>query len=661
MTTSEPRHVSVPERLSDGAPVDLRPSPGFETPAVHVDDWRPDREIDASILVELVTLPTSHPEWTHHPLWLAGARIVGPFDLEGATLTRSLRLEDCLFEQHVVLRDVAADTIELPGCHVPGLDAQNLEARGDLRLDRGFTANGQVVLAGAHIGGQLNCGGSFFAERDGPAILADLLVVDGNLLCNKGFTATGAVRFVGARVGGQFNCRGGTFTNPGGHALEADNLTVQGNLLFTSGFTANGAVRLPSAYVGGLLSCGGGTFNNPSGYALDAPNLTVSGSMFCNNGLAAYGAVSLRGAVIGGQLTCDGGTFTNRGGVALNAANLRVASDLLCGHGFSSEGEVNLMYAHVGGRLDCTAGTFNQPGATAFEGTLLRVDGDVQLRSGFSASGLVDLASARIGGELDADGGSFDAAEPDLALVLERAEIAQTVYVRPHRLSGQVDLSYAKVGAWRDSQYTWPDRIRLHGFSYDAIDAEPSVKVGQRLEWLRRDVQGFSPQPYQQLAAALDRQGNEHDARTVMINAQWRRRLAVNGWSDRILWPVRFVWSLLLRVTIGYGYKPWRILLPIAALYAFGWWWFDRAQERGHIVAAPGAGRHVDFHAGLYTADVFIPGASLGVRDDFVALAHIDWWTSAYTVAGWLLLGLFIAGVTGVFKRLGSSSAHTRP
>jgi hypothetical protein len=653
--TSEPRHVSVSESLSDGAPVDLRPSPGFETPAVHVDDWRPDREIDASILAELVTLPTSHPEWTHHPLWLAGARIVGLLDLEGATLTRPLRLEDCLFEQRVVLRDVVAGTIELPGCHVPGLDAQNLQTRGDLRLDRGLTANGQVVLAGAHIGGQLNCGGSFFAERDGPAILADQLVVDGNLLCNKGFTATGAVRFVGARVGGQFVCRGGTFNNPGGHSLEADNLTVQGNLLLTNGFTANGAVRLPSAYVGGLLSCGGGTFNNPSGYALDAPNLTVGGSMFCNNGLAAYGAVNLRSAAIAGQLTCDGGTFTNRGGVALNAAHLRVNGDLLCGQRFSSEGEVNLMYAQVAGRLDCTDGMFNHPGGTALEGTQLRVDGDVLLRSGFSASGSVSLSGARIGGQLDADGGTFETAASDFAIVLERTEVAQAIYLRPSRLSGQVDLANASAGAWHDARHTWPDRVRLHGFRYEAIDAEPPVAIGQRLEWLRRDPEGFSPQPYEQLASALRRQGNDHDARAVLINAQWRRRLTVNSWADRVLLPVRFVWSLLLRITLGYGYKPWRILLPIAALYAFGWWWFDRAEAHGHIVAAQGAGRHVDFHAGLYTADVLAPGVSLGVRDDFVALGHIEWWTSAYAIAGWLLLALFIAGLAGVFKRLGSS------
>jgi hypothetical protein len=648
---SESTAVSVRDRLSIGAPVDLRPSPGFETPAVHVDEWRSDRNLDASTLIELVTLPTTHAEWTHRPLWLAGARIVGHLDLEGAGLTRALRLDDCLFEQPVILRDAVASTIELSGCHVPGLDAQNLRTRGDVRLDRGFTGSGQVVLAGAHIGGQLTCGGSSFAARDGPAILADLLKVDGGMFCNKGFTATGAVRIIGAQFGGQFNCRGGSFTNPGATALEADNLSVAGNMLCTNGFTANGGVRLAGAHIGGLLSCGGGTFTNPSGHAIDASNLTVEGSMFCNNGFAAYGAVSLYGAEIGSQLNCDGGTFTNRGGAALNAANLRVHGDVRCGERFASEGEVNLMHAHIAGRLDCTAGTFNNPDATALEAQLLRVDGDLFLRLGFTASGTISLVGAKIGGQVVCVGGSFEAAPPAFALDLERAEVSQTIYFRPTGLAGQINLGFAGAGGWYDSRATWPDKIRLRGFRYDTIEAEPSVSIGQRLQWLRRDVDGFSPQAYEQLASVLRREGNEHDARAVLISARWRRRLSVNSWYDRVLWPLRFAWSLLVRVTLGYGYRPWRILIPIGLLFAFGWWWFDRAEQEGDIVRARGVDPDVAFSAGRYTADLLIPGASLGERDDFVPLGDIAWWSTLYTVAGWALVALFIAGLAGVFKR----------
>lgn len=41
-----------------------------------------------------------------------------------------------------------------------------------------------------------------------------------------GFTAEGEVGLVGARIGGQLDCDGATFRNPDGTALDADMLTV---------------------------------------------------------------------------------------------------------------------------------------------------------------------------------------------------------------------------------------------------------------------------------------------------------------------------------------------------------------------------------------------------------------------------------------------------
>ncbi len=648
----EPLSAPMRDRLSSGVLVDLRPTPVVEAPAAQVDDWGPDRDIEASLLAELLTLPTTHDAWTFRPLWLRGARIVGQLDLGTATLTRPLRLEDCRIEQYVVLRDTVASTIDLSGCLTPGLDAHNLQTRGDLALDRGFMSTAQVILAGAHIGGQLNCGGSTFTGKDRPAILADGLTVDGGMSCNKGFTANGAVRLLGAHIGGQLNCRGGTFNNPGGQALAADNLTVEGSIVCTNGFMANGAVHLLGAKVGGLLSCGGGTFNNPGGAALAADNVTVDGTMFCNNGFDAYGAVRLHSAEIGSHLICSGGTFVNRDGDALDASHLTVKGDVFCNEQFTAEGAVILSDAHITGQLDCAAATFHTIGDTAIEAGRLHVDGDVSLRDGFTASGAVSLTGARIGGYLDCTDGSFDASSA-VALDLERADVTEAIYFRPRQLDGQVNLTLASTGAWYDSRATWPgpNLIRLPGFTYDTIAAEPRVSVRQRLRWLRRDGNGFTPQTYEQYAAVLRREGDGHGARTVLISAQWRRRLAVNSWYDRLLWPIRFVWSLLLRVTLGYGYRPWRILVPIVLLFTFGWWWFDRAEQDGDIVRAQGVGPDVEFDPGRYTADVLIPGVDLGERDNFVPMGDIAWWSAGYTISGWALAALLIAGLTGVFKR----------
>jgi len=59
-----------------------------------------------------------------------------------------------------------------------------------------------------------------------------------------GFTAHGEVRLAGGRIGGQLNLSGASLTNPGGPALSANRLTVGHSMLCGAGFLARGEVRL---------------------------------------------------------------------------------------------------------------------------------------------------------------------------------------------------------------------------------------------------------------------------------------------------------------------------------------------------------------------------------------------------------------------------------
>jgi hypothetical protein len=120
-----------------------------------------------------------------------------------------------------------------------------LTTRGNLELDDGFTARGEVRLLGAHIGGQLILSGATLTNPDGRALNADGLTVDQDILCREGFTATGEVRLVGAHIGGNLEFNGATLTNPDSLALSADALTVDQGVFCREGFTATGEVRLP--------------------------------------------------------------------------------------------------------------------------------------------------------------------------------------------------------------------------------------------------------------------------------------------------------------------------------------------------------------------------------------------------------------------------------
>src|SRR5205807_531883 len=196
--------------------------------------------------------------------------------------------------------------------------------------------------------------------------------------------------------------------------------------------------------------------SNPNGVALNADGLTVDGGMFCRKGFSATGEVRLPGAHIGGQLDCTDGHFSNSGGSALTADKLTVNGDLFCGEKFSATGEVRLVGAHIGGQLDCTGGHFSNPDGSA-----------------------LNLWGATVAGPL-------------------RMESAV--------LQGILDLTAVKTSSYHDNRASWPQTLRLDGFVYDAIEG---ASVKERLEWLRRNEKGYSPQIYEQLAAVYRRTGHE--------------------------------------------------------------------------------------------------------------------------------------------------------
>ena len=137
------------------------------------------------------------------------------------------------------------------------------------------------------------------------------------------------------------------------------------------------------------------------------------------------------------------------------------------------------------------------------------VDGSMFCRQGFSASGEVSMRGAHIGGALDCREGQFS--NPNgLALVLERATVSGSLFMESAVLQGTLDLTAAKTSSYHDNRASWPEKLRLDGFVYDAI-AGASAK--ERLEWLHRNETGYSPQIYDQLAAVYRAAGHDEDAR----------------------------------------------------------------------------------------------------------------------------------------------------
>ncbi len=665
--------------------------------------WGKDREVRAQLLAELLTGRNGPTATSPRALKLHGARIVGMLDLEATTLVCPFILQACYFEEAVNLSEAQAPAVRLRGCHVPGLNAKQLQTRGDLELAQGFVANGEVNLRGAHIGGDLLLAGATLTGHDGvalrggglrveqsmrsddgftamgevnllsariggnlsfvgaalsnpkgSALLAARISVGGAMFCGHaidnpgGFSAKGEVRLVGARVGGFISFRGATLANPGGIALAADGLTVEQSISFTDGFAATGEVRLLGARLGGDLIFTGATLSNPGGYALNASRLSAGGAMFCGHqignpgGFSAQGEVRLVDAHIGAFLTFDGASLANPGGAALAADRLRVDQTVFCRRGFHAHGEVCLRDGHVKS-LVCSDGVVTNPDGAAVNAEGLTVAHDVLWTKEFKAEGEVSFRAARIGGQLAFDGAILISPNSDRGVTLQELD-AQVLVLRPHAPpDGHVDLTHARVRVLVDPQAAWPGSLGLWSFVYDVLHEHPRISVAARLRWLERDPRGYSPQPYEQLAGVYRRAGRDDDARRVAIAKQRRRR------KDQHL--VGKAWGLLLDGLVGYGYRTWQAGLWLLGFLLVGWLVFARAYPQ-HMTPTTRPGEPLPaFQPLMYALDTLLPVIDLHQQDNWVPHGLAQWWAWASILAGWALTTAVVAALTGIMKK----------
>lgn len=94
------------------------------------------------------------------------------------------------------------------------------------------------------------------------------------MFLNNRFSAQGDVNLLGAEIGGNLTCTGGTFKNPGGYALDIERAHVKGNVFVRQHFSAQGTVNLADARIEGDLNCIQGVFKEAT---LDLTDAVVSG------------------------------------------------------------------------------------------------------------------------------------------------------------------------------------------------------------------------------------------------------------------------------------------------------------------------------------------------------------------------------------------------
>jgi hypothetical protein len=185
--------------------------------------------------------------------------------------------------------------------------------------------------------------------------------------------------------------------------------------------------------------------------------------------------------------------------------------------------------------------------------------------------GAVNLSSAHIGGQFSCintqllnDSGAALAADSllvDQGMDLDRftaigAGRGVTVDLRGGRVSGPFTFAPTRLEHKDDSRL----RLAVDGLSYTGVPrGTPPWELRQLL---RYGTPSYAAQPYEQLAAGYLAAGDESQARATLITGRDHEFAEVPPFREK------WWWGKFIKVTVGYGYQPWRALAFAASVVA---------------------------------------------------------------------------------------------
>jgi hypothetical protein len=500
--------------------------------------------------------------------------------------------------------------------------------------------NSRLTLCGARITGSLDLS---HARIEHPIVLRDCVFDEPIVLAE-------------ARLGA-LTLDGSSF--PG---IDGQNLEVEGDLGL-SGVSSSRMVQLTGAHLRCSLRLDGATITADAGQkvAVCGDGMTVGQDVNAQR-LTTVGEVRLVDVTIDSTLEFRGATLANPGGVALRLDRAEISSSLYCDNGFTAVGEVCAIGAHVKGSVylnKAELGTpTSPPGVVAPTGVALRVvrttvDGDFGGWEGFVSHGTLDLARSSVAGE-------FRLRTTEL-MGYPRAADLTNCQVGTLQLSGDpppgfLDFTKATADFFKDSAAYWQGGdVILDGFEYRSIQMN-WVTVKQREQWLGRametsrrkpggDHDGYVPQPYEQLAAAYRRAGDDRAAQKIQL-AKYRQRNRVIGWRR---WYSK-LWNIIQDVVIGYGYQPlraflWLIGLLVAGIVLFRYVSTPYSITSGHrtFTLSDSVG---------YTIDLLLPTSALQERQVWQSSDGLGEVAAASLVVfGYLLTATVFAAFARVLQR----------
>jgi hypothetical protein len=721
---------------------------------------------------------------------LRNAVITGCLDLAGLYVPFPLRFEACDFEQAPIVEGAQLHELAFTGCgRLPGLLANGVRIRRDLDLSRSHVKGGHetsastssksaIWLCQSEIGGCLLCVDTTIDGNGGRSLHGDRIQVGGTARFIHSFTAQGDMRLLGARIGGSLDLAGARIEAlSSGRALNLNDATIGGGLFLTTDPTGRrpviqGLIDMTSARISGQLLIRNATLNEPgitpavsSGYSTSrqdgtaflAPRLSVGAEIALEGHCRVTGGIDLSMSDASSISIGDNSSLHAPGRTALDLTNAELRSSLTLSEGVTVEGTIRLTGTHINGNLSLQGPTLSDAASwphtrhgeikTLIAGEGARVDGDVDMRNlrasggalrfrnamlggivhadgahltnpggytlnlhqatimgstrlgeGFESHGLVVLNRTTIEGRLECTGGSFTGGplpgnpRRDHAIEAISATIQGGMDLGWASVTPSVDLTNATTTFLADSPDNWPTRFIISGFSYDRFQQPQGTSAGRtwdqaaRCAWLSRQA-AYDAGPYEQAARVYREHGYTSQAEQILITQRRQARRATGGRGAL----VRRGLDAAYGASVGYGYRPGRVLWLLAALLVLvtaslelpaGQATMRATTSTGSVyttkgplptaseastpgpppaphLATPtvtatqgsdpcGDGQVRCFSPALYAVDTVIPLVSLDQRSTWYPDSHardgslMEWWLNIATLLGWLLSSIFV-------------------
>lgn len=610
-----------------------------------------------------------------------------------------------LCESEIGGRLLCVDTV-IDGGGDRSIQADRLHVTGNVRLLHQFTARGEVRLIGARIGGSLDLTGASI-ESAGTGLALDLgeAVIEASVFLiddpsGRRPLIRGRIDMGQARIGGQFLVRNASLearagapvgsaysrSRVGGTALSAPRLSVGAELTLDGTCQVTGGIDLSMSELGSVSVGPGCSLQAPGRTALDLTNTELLSTFTVGEKAPVEGTVRLSGARIHGNLRLRGAVLSAPEGNSLLAAQgVSVDGEAELQNLRATGGDLEFRAAALGSFVDAAGAKLHNPGGYTLNLVQANVKGSVRLVDGFESTGEVVLNRAAIEGRLICTDGTFHYAgpqrpgeEPD-AIEAISATIRSGMDLGWKSISPRVDFTNTRTSFLADDPGTWPPRYVIVGFTYDRFEQPQGATRwpwdhAARAAWLSRQAI-YDAGPYEQAARVFREHGYTAGAEAILIAQRRHARRAITGPGA----PLRRALDIGYSTTVGYGYRPRRVLWLLAVLLALVIVSLEiptaqatmRATTAAGQVYSPhgpvpgaaparaagapaarsdacGGGQVRCFNPVLYAIDTVVPLVSLDQRSTWYPDpslrdgAFMQWWLNAATLLGWLLSSIFV-------------------